>query len=154
MEGKNGFDAVKIGDAVSVTKTVSESDAYLFAGITGDFHPIHVNEEFCRATQFGRRLVHGALSLGFLAAAATKLAEMIGSPESAPHRYDVRFRRPVFFGDTITTTLRIVEKNPDTGDLMLEATITNQAGETVTRGSASMRVRSGGCARPEAAVAS
>lgn len=154
MEGKNGFDAVQVGDAASVTKTVSESDTYLFAGITGDFHPIHVNEEFCRATQFGRRLVHGALSLGFLAAAATKLAERIGSPESALHRYDVRFRRPVFFGDTITATLRVVEKNPDTGDLMLEATITNQAGETVTRGSASMRVRPARGGGQEAELAS
>ena len=154
MDQKNSIEDVEIGYSSSVTKTVSESDTYLFAGITGDFHPIHVNEEFCKATQFGRRLVHGALSLGFLAAAATKLAERIGSPESMLDRYDVRFRRPVFFGDTITATLQVIEKNPDTGHLMLEATITNQAGETVTRGSVSMRVRPANSRAQESGLAS
>jgi 3-hydroxybutyryl-CoA dehydratase len=142
MAVQASMDAVKVGQTVSATKTVSESDTYTFAGITGDLHPIHVNAEFAANTQFGKRLVHGALSLGFVAAAATRLAAQVGAPASVLNRYDLRFRRPVLFGDTLTATLTVTHKDPEAGEVVLEVVCTNQHGEAVTKGSVTMKLRS------------
>lgn len=62
---------VAIGDTVAFTKTVSESDVYLFAGITGDLSPNHVNEEYMKQSSYGRRMAHGALLVGFMSTAST-----------------------------------------------------------------------------------
>ena len=63
--GGQSIEDVKVGLSTRVTKTVSESDVYLFAGITGDFDPNHVDEEYCRKTSLGHRVAHGALIVGY-----------------------------------------------------------------------------------------
>jgi acyl dehydratase len=98
-----------IGLQASFRKTVSESDVYLFAGITGDFSPNHVDEEFMRGTQYGRRIAHGALLVGYMSRASTMIVEKCVSEASASYPvsigYDrVRFLKPVFIGDTIAVT--------------------------------------------------
>ena len=68
----NDTDSIRtfpVGKSVTFSKTVSESDIYLFAGITGDFDPIHVDQEFARTTQYGQRIAHGALILGYMSTA-------------------------------------------------------------------------------------
>jgi acyl dehydratase len=92
---------------VTFTKTVGESDVYLFAGITGDFSPNHVDEQAMRRTPYGRRIAHGALMIGYMSTASTRAIEQglemgkQASPVSLG--YDrVRFLKAVFFGDTIT----------------------------------------------------
>ena len=65
--------ALPIGRKVTVSKTVSESDVYLFAGITGDFSPNHTDEAYMRKTRYGRRIAHGALAIGFMSNASTKI---------------------------------------------------------------------------------
>ena len=91
----------QIGTEVRIAKTVSESDVYLYAGITGDFSPNHVDETYMRAGRFGKRIAHGALMVGFMSAAAARLN--LGRTVSLG--YDrIRFTAPVYFGDTITTT--------------------------------------------------
>ena len=69
------FHANIVGLRASFRKTVSESDVYLFAGITGDFSPNHVDEEFMRGTQYGRRIAHGALLVGYMSRASTMIVE-------------------------------------------------------------------------------
>lgn len=66
---------VAIGNTVSFSKTVSESDVYLFAGITGDLAPNHVNEEYMKQSSYGRRMVHGTLMIGFMSTASTMAIE-------------------------------------------------------------------------------
>ena len=67
-----------VGDQVRFSKTVSESDVYLFAGITGDLAPNHVDEEYMRGTPYGRRIAHGALLIGFMSTASTMMVERHG----------------------------------------------------------------------------
>ena len=95
-------------------KTVSESDVYLFAGITGDFAPNHVDEEYMRGTPYGRRIAHGALLVGFMSTASTMMVERHGglAQDETPVSlgYDrIRFIAPVFLGDTVTVTYTIAE---------------------------------------------
>jgi acyl dehydratase len=101
-----------IGRKVSFRKTVSESDVYGFAGITGDFAPNHVDEEFMKTTPYGRRIAHGALLVGFMSRTSSIIAEQCVEvlethfPVSAG--YDrIRFVGPVFIGDTITVSYTI-----------------------------------------------
>ena len=101
-----------MGQVVSFSKTVAESDIYLFAGITGDFSPNHVNEKFMRSTQLGRRIAHGALLVGYMSTASTMAAERCSEPGARYYPvslgYDrIRFTQPVFINDTITVTYRI-----------------------------------------------
>jgi len=102
----------RVGDEVTFSKTVSESDVYMFAGITGDLSPNHVNEEFMRQSKFGRRIVHGALLVGYMSNCSTALCARVNSPDETPVSlgYDrIRFLAPVFIGDTITVTYRVAE---------------------------------------------
>ena len=76
---------LKVGDTCSFTKTVSESDVYLFAGITGDFSQVHTNEEFMKTTPYGTRIAHGILSLACCATPArTATVGRFPCPCSAP----------------------------------------------------------------------
>jgi 3-hydroxybutyryl-CoA dehydratase len=106
------FYADIVGLQASFRKTVSESDVYLFAGITGDFSPNHVDEEFMRKTQYGRRIAHGALLIGYMSRASTMIAEKCKNYTSNLYPvslgYDkIRFLKPVFINDTISVTYSI-----------------------------------------------
>ncbi len=125
------FEALTIGKAVTVRKTVAESDVYLFAGISGDFHPNHVDEEYMRKTRYGRRIAHGALLVAYMSAASTKMIlDLPGTIVS--YGYDqIRFPRPAFIGDTVTVHYEIVERDPSAKKTFAEVTCTNQQGEVV-----------------------
>ena len=127
---------VAVGDRVRFSKTVSESDVYLFAGITGDLAPNHVDEEFMRRTPYGRRIAHGALLIGYMSTASSMMVERHGGldGEETPVSlgYDrIRFTAPVFFGDTITVTYAIAETDPARRRSKSRIEATNQRGETV-----------------------
>jgi 3-hydroxybutyryl-CoA dehydratase len=98
--------------SVRFSKTVSESDVYLFAGITGDFSPNHVDENYMRQTPYGRRIAHGALLVGYMSRTSTMIVDKClpaGSPYFAVSLgYDkIRFLKPVFIGQTITVSYAI-----------------------------------------------
>ena len=100
-----------VGATVTTGRTISESDVYLFGGITGDLGRNHIDEEYARTrTFYGKRVVHGALLVGLASAASTLIGERYdkGKWRGASYGYDrVRFIRPVFIGDTITMTYTI-----------------------------------------------
>lgn len=130
---------VDVGDTVSFSKTVGESDVYLFAGITGDLSGNHVNEEYMKARKYGGRIAHGALLIGFMSTTSTMMIEksvqegIDDTPVSLG--YDrVRFTAPVYIGDTITVTYRIKEIEPERKRSRSDVTVVNQAGETVAVG--------------------
>ncbi len=100
--GGQSIDDVKVGLKTRVTKTVSESDVYLFAGITGDFDPNHVDEEYAKKTSLGHRVAHGALIVGYASAASTKILEDFDRPMVSVGYDRIRFLKPVYFGDTLT----------------------------------------------------
>ena len=122
------LDAVEIGASTTVTKTVSETDVYLFAGITGDFSPNHVDEKYMTASRYRHRIAHGALLVGFMSAATAKM--QLGLTASVG--YDrVRFVAPVFFGDTITTEYRITSVDHAKRRVHADLTCRNQRDEVV-----------------------
>ena len=103
---------LKIGDTTSFTKTVSESDVYQFAGITGDFSPNHVNKAYMEKSSFGRLMAHGALIVGFMSTVSTQISAHSREAEETPVSvgYDkVRFLKPVFLSDTITVAYTVSE---------------------------------------------
>jgi 3-hydroxybutyryl-CoA dehydratase len=131
-EASTSFPGVVIGDEVGTARTISESDVYLFAGLTGDIGPNHTNDSYMRETAFGQRVAHGALTLGLMSTCSTKLIERMGNPPVVNYGYErVRFVRPVFFGDTVTVRYIVREINEDRGLLTAEATATNQRDEVV-----------------------
>ena len=140
MTGKSGMDAVEIGLEERFTKTVSETDAVLFAGITGDFYPLHVDEEFAKTTRFKTRIVHGAMLVGFLSTVMARINDHLPPPGGVSTRYDIRFVGPVMFGDTITTSLTVSEKNPERNELIMDALCKNQKGDTVLKGQTIMKI--------------
>jgi 3-hydroxybutyryl-CoA dehydratase len=126
---------VAVGDSASFSKTVSETDVYLFAGITGDFSPNHVNQAYMARSSFGRRQAHGALLVGFMSTASTlAIAKTREGADETPVAlgYDrVRFLAPVYFGDTVTVTYAIAaideERRRSTGNIEVK----NQDGTLV-----------------------
>ena len=101
---------VKVGDNAKFTKTVSESDVYQFAGLTGDFSPNHVNKVYMEKSSYGRLMAHGALLVGFMSTVSTMVIAHCRDADEAPVAvgYDkIRFIKPVFLGDTVSTVYKI-----------------------------------------------
>jgi 3-hydroxybutyryl-CoA dehydratase len=141
--GTAAMNALTIGKTVTVRKTVSETDIYLFAGISGDFAPNHVDEEFMKATKYGRRIAHGALLVAYMSQASTKMCS--GLPGTiVSYGYDrIRFPGPVFIGDTVTVTYEIAERDEQAGKAFSRVTCTNQRGEVVAAATHILKVVEG-----------
>ena len=92
------FAELKVGDQGSLSKTVSEHDIYTYAGLTGDFNPIHVNAEFAKGTMFKERIAHGMLSAGFISAV---LGTIMPGPTNVYLSQELVFKAPVKIGDVI-----------------------------------------------------
>jgi 3-hydroxybutyryl-CoA dehydratase len=123
---------LKIGQTASFTKTVTESDVYLFAGITGDFNRIHVDEEYARSTQFGRRIAHGFL----VASLVQRCTSELTTPGGVSLNYQFDMKVPVFFGDTITATATISHLRRDKPIATIDFQCTKQDGTVCIEGKA------------------
>ena len=126
---------MKLGDSASFTKTVSEHDVYTYAGVSGDFNPAHVNEVEAQKGMFGKRIAHGMLSAGFI---STVLGTQLPGPGTIYMGEELRFTKPVFFGDTITATVTVAELIPEKNRAILDTVCTNQNGEVVIKGKATV----------------
>ena len=126
---------VPIGREVTFTKTISESDVYLYAGITGDFSPNHVDRTYMERSAWGRRMAHGALLVGFVSTASTMaIADTRDRAEETPVAVGmdrVRFLKPVFLGDTVTVSYRIERFDETKRRTFAKAEVTNQDGALV-----------------------
>ena len=132
MIGKT-IDELKIGDSAEFTKTVSEADIYLYAGITGDFNPAHINEAYARETFFKTRIAHGMLSAGFISAViGTKLP----GTGTIYMKQDLSFLAPVRIGDTITARVEVIDVLAEKNRVTLKTTCVNQEGVQVLDGEA------------------
>ncbi|MGD9290052.1 MAG: MaoC/PaaZ C-terminal domain-containing protein [Desulfobacterales bacterium] len=110
MAAKHWNQAVPVGTEEVFAKTVTETDVYLFAGITGDFYEMHTNEEFAKTTHFKHRIAYGALLVGFVSTVMAKMNDHIPPPGGVSVRYEIDFTAPVYIGDTITTELELSGK--------------------------------------------
>lgn len=129
------IETFQIGDSASFTKTVTESDVVLYAGITGDFNSQHVDAEYAKTTMFGQRIAHGMLSAGFI---SNVLGNQIPGPGCIYVSQEIKFTKPVFIGDTVTATVTITELDMERNRMKLETIVTNQNGDPVIKGFAVM----------------
>lgn len=124
------------GMRANFSKTVSETDVYGFAGITGDFNPLHVNAQSAKEDLFGERIVHGMLSASFI---STVIAMRLPGPGTIYLGQDLKFLKPVKFGDTITAIIEI-EELQERGRARLHTWVENQRQEVVVDGSALVKL--------------
>lgn len=122
MIGKT-IDQLTIGDSDEFTKTVSESDIYLFAGITGDLNPAHINEEYAKNTFFKERIAHGFLIGAFI---STVIGTKLPGPGSIYREQQLKFLAPVRIGDTITARVEIQEIDIEKNKITLQTGCFNQ----------------------------
>lgn len=127
------IEQLQVGDVAEFGKTISESDIYLYAGITGDFNPAHVNESYAENTFFKTRIAHGMLSAGLISAV---LANQLPGPGTIYLKQDLRFLAPVRIGDTITARVEIIELIHDKNRVRLKTVCSNQEGVNVLEGEA------------------
>ncbi len=127
------FKKIEPGDTASFSKTISESDIYGFAGITGDFNPLHVNKEFAKNSLFKQRVAHGMLSASLI---STVLGTSLPGLNTIYLEQNSRFLAPVFIGDTLTARVEVLEKIEEKSILKLKTEIHNQDGKKVVDGTA------------------
>ena len=132
MIGKT-FDELQVGDTAEFSKTISESDVYLYAGVTGDLNPAHINEEYAKKTFFKTRIVHGMLVGGLI---STVLSTKLPGPGSIYIRQELNFLAPVRIGDTVTARVEIADMDREKKRLKMKTVCVNQEGITVLDGAA------------------
>jgi acyl dehydratase len=125
------IDRLEVGDAVESRKTISESDVYLFAGVTGDFNPLHVDEEFAKGTPFGARVAHGPLTFSLCAGLLGTELPGLGTIAISNQ---VSYQRPVYIGDTIAVRVEVGELDQERNRATMNVTWTNQDGDQVAEG--------------------
>lgn len=126
---------ISMGDSASFTKTVTECDIILYAGISGDFNPAHVDAESAKNSMFGQRIAHGMLSAGFI---SNVLGTQLPGPGTIYLGQELKFVKPVYIGDTVTATATVVERIEEKNRLKLETVVKNQRGEVVITGMATV----------------
>jgi len=127
----------EIGERSQLTKGVSEDDIGLFAKVTGDYNPVHINTEFAERTRFKARIVHGMLSAGLISAV---LGTKLPGPGGIYLSQSLKFVRPVWIGDILTAEVEVIDWNPVKKIIRLNTRCFNQAGEEVLTGEAILLV--------------
>jgi 3-hydroxybutyryl-CoA dehydratase len=127
------YDEISIGQTASYSKLVEEKDIQLFAAVSGDVNPVHLDAQFAATTQFKERIAHGMLTGAVISAA---LALELPGPGTIYLGQSLRFRLPVKIGDEITVQLEVTEKRDDKGFVTLDCKAVNQRGKVVASGTA------------------
>jgi len=130
-------DQLHVGDSAEMAKTVTETDIALFAGVTGDFNPVHIDAVAAERSMFGGRVAHGMLSAGFISAV---LGMRLPGPGSVYLSQSLRFTKPVRIGDTVTARVEVLEVIAAKRRVRLATTCRNQNGEVVVEGEAVVMV--------------
>lgn len=132
-----GIDDLTVGASAEYAKTVTDADVMAFAEVTGDFNPVHVDEEAAARSSFGGRIAHGMLAAGLISAV---LAMKLPGPGTIYLGQTLRFTRPVRIGDTVTARVEVLEVNAPKRRVRLATTCRNQHGEKVLDGEATVMV--------------
>lgn len=148
MERPRGryFEELAIGDVVeSVGRTMTEADIVSFAGLSGDYNPLHTDAEYAKKTLFGGRIAHGVLGLSIASGLAWQTGLMEGTTEAVV-RIEWKFRAPILIGDTIKLQIEVRQKRQvrrlGGGFVTLMLTLVNQRDEVVQKGTWKLLIRS------------
>lgn len=121
------------GMKAETSRTVTEADVVLFAGVTGDTNPVHMDEVAASRSRFGGRIAHGMLTAGHVSAV---IGMKLPGPGAIYMEQSLRFTRPVHIGDTVTSTVEVMEVDPRLRRVRLKTTCTNQQSKVVLEGEA------------------
>ena len=135
MRGKK-ISELEIGQKEFAQKTISETDIYLYAGITGDLKPAHINEEYAKNTFFKGRIAHGMLTAGLISAV---VGMRLPGPGTIYLAQELKFTAPVRIGDTIKAEGEVIELIPEKNIAVIKTTCTNQDGAVVLTGTATVK---------------
>ncbi len=127
------FEALAVGQAAELARTVTEADVARFAELTGDTNPAHTDRAWAEASRFGGLVAHGMLTAGIVSAV---LGTRLPGPGAIYLSQTLRFVRPVRIGDTVTARAEVLELQPERRRARLATTCRNQSGETVLDGEA------------------
>ena len=133
------FEELTVGKTAEFAKTITEADVTMFAGVTGDFNPVHIDAVAAAKTRFGGRIAHGMLSAGLISAA---IANKLPGPGSIYLGQTLKFTLPVRIGDTVTATITVTEILPRRR-VKMSTICTNQNGEKVLEGEATVMIDEG-----------
>lgn len=120
-----------VGEQASSTRTVTESDVTTFAGLVGDFNPVHMDDEYARKSRFGRRVAHGTFTGGLISAV---LGNKLPGPGSIYLSQQIEFLAPVYIGDTITAVVEVTSWRPEKRIITFKTDAYNQEEEQVVTG--------------------
>ncbi len=127
------YEELQLGQTASYSKTVGEQEVLLFAAVSGDINPLHLDSEYAETTPFGERIAHGMLTGGLVSAA---IAMTLPGPGTIYRSQSLRFRAPVKLGDTLTVKLEITEKSDRGPSVTLDCKVFNQNDKLVASGTA------------------
>ena len=130
------YEDIKIGAEASLSRTITEAHIVLYAGLTGDMNPVHVDAEQAARSMFKERIAHGMLVAGLISAA---IGTQLPGPNSIYLGQELKFTAPVKIGDTVTVLVAVTDKRDDKRIIKLRTTVTNQWGQTVIEGSAVLK---------------
>lgn len=122
---------LQVGQRASFMKTISESDVYLYAGIKGDFNPLHIDAQHAEKTMFEKRIVHGALLTGFI---SNVLGMKLPEPGTLYASQELAFKKPVYIGDTITAFVEVLEIKEQKNSVLFRTSCINQNDVLVDEG--------------------
>jgi acyl dehydratase len=128
---------LKIGDSFSTSRTITDELVRAFAEVSGDHNPIHLDEEFAKATRFGKRIAHGMLSGAFISAV---LGNEFRHRKILYLSQTMKFTAPVYLNDTVTATAIVTKIREERGIVTLETVCTNQNGEILVKGEAAVMI--------------
>lgn len=127
------YSDIKMGQTAEVTHTVTAEDIQIFGDLSGDYNPLHFDEDWAKTTMFGSRIAHGILSAAFI---STAIGMHLPGPGTIYMSQSMRFLGPVRIGDTITAHVEVIKLNDEKERVTLKTTCTNQAGSIVLDGEA------------------
>jgi phosphate acetyltransferase/phosphate butyryltransferase len=143
------FDELKVGDSASLVRTLTHRDIELFAAVSGDVNPAHVDPEFAKSDIFHGVVVHGMLGAALI---STVLGTKLPGPGTIYLDQTLQFRHPVRVGDTLTVTLTVSEKMPKNNRVNLDCKVVNQKGDEVITGVATVMAPTEKISRPRVAL--
>ena len=126
------YDEIRIGQTASYSKTLTEADLILFANVSGDINPLHLDADFAATTIFKQRIGHGAWTGSIISAA---IALELPGPGTIYLNQNLSFRAPVNIGDTVTIKLEVTAKEDKRNTVNINTLAVNQDGKTVAKGS-------------------
>lgn len=126
-----------VGQRASFSKTITDADVIIFAGLTGDLNPLHIDQVAASKTRFGHRIAHGTLLMGFI---SNLLGTKVPGPGTIYLRQDITFLKPTYIGDTVTAAVEVLTVRPEKNVCTLATTCHNQHGVLLVKGEATVMV--------------